>query len=98
MTSEYNMPTHVTYDIVDEFQSKEIVSENMDDRLMLDEAFKGRTAAVLLEKLESVGYNGYAMQLMSSSPGNGRAADLWRLMNAGKVGAGKLDSPLSSLL
>ncbi|MBR5860988.1 MAG: hypothetical protein IKY71_06550, partial [Bacteroidaceae bacterium] len=93
-----NMPTHVTYDIVDEFQSKDIVSENMDDRLMLDKAFKGRTAAVLLEKLESVGYNGYAMQLMSSSPGNGRAADLWHLMNAGKGGVGKLDSPLSSLL
>ena len=81
MVDEYNIPTHVVHDIVDEFVDKGVVVEDMKERLLLDDAFKGRSLNVLLEKLDVVGDNSYAMQLMFGSEEGESAAGLWRAIN-----------------
>lgn len=99
MAADYNMPTHVTLDIIDEFVDKGIVLENMNERFLLDAAFKGCSVGVLLEKLEDFGDNSYAVHLMSGARGNKRAVELWRAIgNAPSARKELLGMSLSKVL
>lgn len=99
MAADYNMPTHVTLDIIDEFVDKGIVVENMSERFLLDAAFKGRSVSVLLDKLEDFGDNSYAVHLMSGTRGNKKAVELWRAIGNAPAGRKELlGMPLSEVL
>ena len=99
MAADYNMPTHVTLDIIDEFVDKGIVLENMNERFLLDTAFKGCSVGVFLEKLEDFGDNSYAVHLMSGARGNKRAVELWRAIgNAPSARKELLGMSLSEVL
>lgn len=90
MATDYNMPMHITHDIVEEFMDKGVVIENMEEKLLLDDAFKGRTVGDLLEKFSTVGDNTYPISLISCTGCNARAIVLWRLVNNGKGKGGAM--------
>ena len=90
MATDYNMPMHITHDIVEEFMDKGVVIENMEEKLLLDDAFKGRTVGDLLEKFSTVGDNTYPISPISCTGCNARAIVLWRLVNNGKGKGGAM--------
>lgn len=99
MAADYNIPMHITHDIVDGFIDKGIVFENMEEKLQLDDAFKGCTVGVLFEKLDGVGDNTYPISLMSCAVCNQKADALWRLLDGGGEKArAMLDMQLAEML
>ena len=98
MAKRYNMPTHIAMDIMDEMERKGVMFENDDDRLSLDNAFRGRTALALLEKLDITGNNSYAMQMIMDADANGKENRLWLYMNGARhVTPEEFDVPLKEL-
>lgn len=99
MAADYNIPMHITRDIMDGFIDKGIVVENMEEKLQLDDAFKGCTVGALIEKLDGVGDNTYPISLMSCAVCNQRADALWSMVNGDEGrGCAMLDVSLAEIL
>lgn len=98
MGEKYNMPTHFAMDIIDELTRKGIILENEDGSAVLEDSFRGRTIAALLEKIDNTGDNNYAMQMTLDIHNKGNEGKLWRFMNDPHHDTRSMEVPLREFL
>ncbi len=98
MGEKYNMPTHFAMDIIDELTRKGIILENEDGSAVLEDSFRGRTIAALLEKIDNTGDNNYAMHMTLDIHNKGNEGKLWRYMNDPHHDTGSMEVPLREFL
>jgi membrane protein len=98
MGEKYNMPTHFAMDIIDELTRKGIILENEDGNAVLEDSFRGRTIAALLEKIDNTGDNNYAMHMTLDIHNKGNEGKLWRYMNDPHHDTGSMEVPLREFL
>lgn len=99
MVHKYNIPTHITMDIIEEITHIGIVIEDEEENTMIRERFRKTSINDLIEILDTTGYNDFAAHITDEAHSNGKERELWLYINEKRcTDTSNFDVPLSQLL
>lgn len=82
MSNIYNLPTHITIDILDEMCRRGIIIENYEeDGYIFNAEFENYNIGMLLKALDNAGDNSYTEEITANAHLKGKEAVLWRIVN-----------------
>lgn len=82
MSERYNLPTHITVDILDEMCRRGIIIESCDeDGYIYNDRLSGCSIGELSKMLDGTGDNSYIGEIISEAHLKGKEAALWRIAN-----------------
>ena len=96
MAERYNMPQHITMEIIDNLTDIGILFIDIEDRHAISPSHRHCTINELIERIDTDGSTGFASQIAANE---GKERELWEYINdRQRRDASRFDKPLNSLL
>ena len=96
MAERYNMPQHITMEIIDNLTDIGILFIDIEERHVISPSHRHCTINELIERIDTDGSTGFASQIAANE---GKERELWEYINdKQRRNASRFDKPLNSLL